>query len=89
MNSRYLSSLFIKVRKEWKKLTDTEYFEKEDIKKICNSIADDILIADIESRIHMLKSINRKVIETSKKEMNHHLEQHNLYKKIIEDYEEI
>lgn len=87
MSSRYLSTLFIRVRREWRILTDQQYFEKEDFKKICKTIVDDILVIDIEDRINLLKDVNNKVIENSKKEMNNHLEQYNLYKQILEDYE--
>lgn len=76
-----------KIRKEWLKLTDNTYFETEDLKKSCKEISDDIIERNILNRIELLKCINKEVIKISKMEMDHHLEQHNLYKQIIEDYE--
>ena len=89
MKNKSWKQFFYKINIEWKKLTDEKYFELEDLKETAKDFSDGILDRDIVNRIELLKMINKRVIDKSKLEMNHHLERHNLYKQIIEDYEKI
>jgi hypothetical protein len=89
MKTYTFKKFLYKIRQEWRKLTEDGYFEAEDLKKTAKDFSTGVLERDIINRIKLLKLINQRVIDKSKLEMNHHLEQHNLYKQIIENYEKI
>lgn len=89
INNKTWYDFLDKINQEWKKLTDDTYFDNENLKKSCKEISDDILDRTVVNRIQLLQDVQKRVIRLSKEEMNHHLEQHNLYKQLIENYEKI